>query len=121
MDYTFLRIFLLQCTGRELYKVVNELDGVLSTISRATMATPVIITPLAIAPDLVTLDTRDFEIRFDGSYMPEFGSGIGVTLGYKNSTTPIATFSVPTCTYDAARTEALGPTLAALIVSTMEG
>ena len=57
--------------------------------------------PLTIAPDLVILDTREFLIRFDGSYMPTVGSGIGITLGYRDSATPIATFSVPTKTYDA--------------------
>ena len=36
-------------------------------------------------------------------------------------TLPPATFSVPTTTTDAQRTEALGPMLAALIVATMEG
>lgn len=57
--------------------------------------------PLAIAPDVVILDTRDFLIRFDGSYMPDVGSGIGLTLGYRDSSTHIATFSVPTSTADA--------------------
>ena len=57
--------------------------------------------PLTIDPDLVILDTREFLIRFDGSYMPTVGSGIGITLGYRDSDTPIATFSVPTKTYDA--------------------
>ena len=40
---------------------------------------------------------------------------------YRDSPTPIATFSVPTKTADAQRTEILGPTLAALLVATMEG
>ena len=53
--------------------------------------------------------------------MPGVGSGIGITLGYRDSPTSIATFSVPTKTADAQRTEVLGPTLAALIVSIMEG
>ena len=49
------------------------------------------------------------------------GSGIGITLGSRDSPTSIATLLVPTKTADAQRTEVLGPTLAALIVSTMEG
>ena len=53
--------------------------------------------------------------------MPGVGSGIGISLAYRNSPSLIATFSVPTKTADAQRTEVLGPTLAALIVSTMEG
>jgi hypothetical protein len=80
-----------------------------------------VISSLPIDPDLVTLDTRDFVIRFDGSYMPDVGSGIGVTFSYRDSPTFIATFSVPTTTKDAQRTEILGPTLAALIVATMDG
>ena len=47
---------------------------------------------LTIDPDLVIIDTREFIIRFDGSYMPDFGSGIGITLGYRDSPTHIATF-----------------------------
>ena len=85
------------------------------------MATPTIRLPMAIDPDLVIIDTREFLIRFDGSYMPDIGSGIGITLGYCDSDTHIATFSVPTKTTDAQRTELLGPTLAALIVATMDG
>jgi hypothetical protein len=85
------------------------------------MAIPTIRLPLTIDPDLVIIDTREFLIRFDGSYMPDVGSGIGITLGYRDSDTPIATFSVPTKTTDAQRTELLGPTLAALIVATMDG
>ncbi len=57
--------------------------------------------PSAIAPDVVTLDIRDFQIRFDGSFMADVGSGIGVTLGYYNSPTHIATFSIPTTSTDA--------------------
>ena len=53
--------------------------------------------------------------------MPTVGSGIGVTLGYRDSATPIATFSVPTKTADAQRTELLGPTLAALLVAILDG
>ena len=49
------------------------------------------------------------------------GSSNFITLGYRDSPTYIATFSVPTKTTDAQRTEVLGPTLAALIVATMEG
>ena len=76
---------------------------------------------MAIPPNMVILDTREFLIRFDGSFIPNVGSGIGISLAYQDSTTHIATFSVPTTTADAQRTEALGPTLAALIVATMEG
>ena len=85
------------------------------------MAIPTIISPLAIDPDLVIIDTSEFLIRFDGSYMPGVGSGIGITLVYRDSDIPIATFSVSTKTTDAQRTELLGPTFAALIVATMEG
>lgn len=42
-------------------------------------------------------------------------------MAYRDSTEFIATFSVPTKTVDAQRTEILGPTLAALIVATMDG
>ena len=85
------------------------------------MAIPTIRSPLTIDPDLVIIDTREFIICFDGSYMPDVGSGIGITLGYRDSPTHIATFSVPTKTTDAQQTEILGPTLAALIVAIMEG
>jgi hypothetical protein len=53
--------------------------------------------------------------------MPTVGSGIDISFGYRDSPTYIATFSVPTTPTDAQITEVLGPTLAALIVSTMEG
>jgi hypothetical protein len=53
--------------------------------------------------------------------MPDTGSGIGITLGYRDSPTPIATFSVPTKTPDAQRTKVLGPTLAALLVAPIDG
>ena len=86
-----------------------------------TFANPTVTSPLAIAPDMVIIDTREFLIRFDGSYMPGVGSGIGITLGYRDSPTYIATFSVPTKTPDAQRTEVLGPTLAALLVAPIDG
>ena len=92
-----------------------------STLTRANIAHPDITTPLAIAPNLVIAYTWEFLIHFDGSFIPHVGSGIGVSLAYRDSPTHILTFSVPTTTPDAQRTEALGPTLAALIVATMEG
>jgi hypothetical protein len=104
-----------------LVALIDGCDEVLASITRVSMANPTVTLPLAINPDLVILDTREFLIRFDGSYMPDVGSGIGITLGYRDSDVPIATFSVPTKTTDAQRTEVLGPTLAALIVATMEG
>jgi hypothetical protein len=101
MDAAFLRLFLLQRKGSELVALIDGCDDVLSSLTRVSMATPSVRLPLTIAPDLVILDTREFLIRFDGSYMPTVGSGIGITLGYRDSVTPIATFSVPTKTYDA--------------------
>ena len=102
-------------------ELIDRCDSILSSLTHTTLANPVITTPLAIAPDLVIVDTRDFLIRFDGSYIPHIGSGIGISLAYRDSSSHIATFSVPTATIDAQRTEVLGPTLAALIVATMEG
>ena len=93
----------------------------LSQLTRVTIAHPVVTAPLAITLDMVIIDTREFLIRFDGSFIPNVGSGIGISLAYRDSATHIATFSVPTTTTDAQRTEALGPTLAALIVAIMEG
>ena len=93
----------------------------LSQLTRVTLAHPVVTAPLAITPDMVIIDTREFLIRFDGSFIPNVGSGIGLSLAYRDSPTHIATISVPTTTTDAQRTEALGPTLAALIVATMQG
>ena len=49
------------------------------------------------------------------------GAGIGVTLGYGHSAELIASFSLPTKTKDAQRTEMLGPTFGALICSTFTG
>jgi hypothetical protein len=103
-----------------LVALIDGCDNMLQSLTRVSMATPTIRLPMAIDPDLVIIDTREFLIRFDGSYMPDVGSGIGITLGYRDSDIPIATFSVPTKTTDAQRTELLGPTLAALIVA-MEG
>jgi len=104
-----------------LVALIDGFDEVFTSLSRVTITNPTVIQSLPIDPDLVIIDTREFIIRFDGSYMPDVGSGIGITLGYRNSPTCIATFSVPTSTTDAQRTEVLGPTLAALIVATMEG
>jgi hypothetical protein len=81
--------------------LIDACDEVFSSLSRVTLANPTVISSLPIDPDLVILDTRDFVIRFDGSYMPTVGSGIGVTLSYRDSPTFIATFSVPTTTKDA--------------------
>jgi len=104
-----------------LAELIDKCDNILSSLTRANLANPVITAPLAIAPDLVIIDTRDFLIRFDGSFIYDVGSGIGISLAYRSSSSLIATFSVPTTTKDAQRTEVLGPTLAALIVATMEG
>jgi hypothetical protein len=104
-----------------LAALIDGCDHVLLTLTRATIANPVITAPLAIAPDLVIIDTREFLIRFDGSLIPNTGSGIGISLAYRYSSIHIATFSVPTTTTDAQRTEVLGPTLAVLLVATMEG
>ncbi len=101
--------------------LIDGCDKVFTSLTRVTLANPPVISSLPIDPDLVIIDTREFLIRFDGSYMPGAGSGIGITLGYRDSPTHIATFSVPTKTTDAQRTEILGPTLAALIVATMDG
>ena len=101
--------------------LIDGCDEVLASLTRVTLANPPVLASLSIDPDLVIIDTREFQIRFDGSYMPGVGSGIGITLAYRDSPTSIATFSVPTKTADVQRTEVLGPTLEALIVSTMEG
>jgi hypothetical protein len=121
MDFKFLRIFLLQRKGSELVALIDGCVHVFTSLTRVFMATPTIRLPLAIDLDLVIIGTREFYIRFYGSYMPTAGSGIGITLGYRDSDTHIATFSVPTKTTDAQRTKLLGPTLAALIVATLEG
>ena len=96
MDKEFLRIFLLQRTGRELVVLVDDLVAILSQLPRAALVDPLVTVPSTIAPDVVTLDTRDFLIRFDGSFMADTGSGIGVSLGYRNSPNNIVTFSIPT-------------------------
>ena len=101
--------------------MIDGCDEVLASLTRVTLANPPVLASLSIAPDLVIIDTREFQIRFDESCMPGVGSGIGITLGYRDSPTSIATFSVPTKTAHAQRTEVLGPTLEALIVATMEG
>ena len=101
MDAEFLRFFLLQRKGSELVALIDGCDDVLSSLTRVSLATSIVRLPLTIDPDLVILDTRKFVIIFDGSYMPTVGSGIGITLGYWDSDTSIATFSVPTKTYDA--------------------
>ena len=121
MDVAFLRIFLLQRTGRELVALIDGCDEVITSLSRVDLANSPVALSLPIAPDMVIIDTRQFLIQFDGSYMPDTGSGIGITLGYRDSPTPIATFSVPTKTPDAQRTEVLGPTLAALLVAPIDG
>ena len=58
MDSAFLRIFLLQHTGSELATLVDGYDTILTSLNRASLATPVITQPLAIDPNLVILDTR---------------------------------------------------------------
>jgi hypothetical protein len=121
MDVEFLRIFLLQRKGSELATLIDGCDEILGSLTRVTLAHPTIRLPLAIDPDLVIIDTREFLIRFDGSFIPTVGSGIGITLGYRDSDNHIATFSVPTKTADAQRTELLGPTLAALLVAILDG
>ena len=102
-------------------ELIDRFDSILYSLTRATLANPVVTAPLAIDPDLVIIDTRDFLIRFDGSYIPHIGSGIRISLAYRNSSSHIATFLFPTATTDAQRTEVLGPTLVALIVAAMEG
>ena len=101
MDVEFLRLFLLQCKGSELAALIDACDDVLSSLTRVSLVSPNVRSPLTIDPDLVILDTREFIIRFDGSYMPTLGSGVGMTLGYRDSENHIATFSVPTKTNDA--------------------
>jgi hypothetical protein len=121
MDIEILQLFLLQRTGRELAALVDGCDEVLSSLDWVSLANPTVTFPLTIYPDLVILNTREFMIYFDGSYMPDVSSGIGITLGYKDSPLPIATFYVPTKTADTQQTEVLGPTLEALIMATMDG
>ena len=60
--------------------MVDACDRVLSDLTRVNIAHPVVTAPLAITPDLVIIDTRDFIIRFDGSYIPDVGSGIGISV-----------------------------------------
>jgi hypothetical protein len=84
-----------------LVALIDACDEVFTSLTRVTLANPPVISSLPIDPDLVIIDTREFLIRFDGSYMPGVGSGIGITLGYRDSPTYIATFSVPTKSPDA--------------------
>lgn len=58
MDCAFLRIFLLQRKGTELAALIDGCDAILASLTRASLATPVITSSLAIAPNLVILDTR---------------------------------------------------------------
>jgi hypothetical protein len=95
-----------------LVTLIDGCDEIFASLTRVTLASPPVLSSLPIDPDLVIIDTREFLIRFDGSYMPGIGSGIGGTLGFRDLPTHIATFSVPTKTSDAQRTEVLGPTLA---------
>ena len=81
--------------------MIDGCDEVLASLTRVTLSNPLVISSLPIDPDLVIMDTREFQIRFDGSFMPGVGSGIGITLAYRDSTEYIATFSVPTKTVDA--------------------
>lgn len=91
----------MQRSGRELASLVDAIDDVLGGRTTRQLAQNPIIESLPIAPDLVTLDTRDFLIRFDGSLIADVGAGIGVTLGYKGCNDLIASFSVPTKSGDA--------------------
>ena len=58
MDSAFLRIFLLQRKGSELATLIDGCDAILTSLNRASLATPVITQPLTIDPNLVILDTR---------------------------------------------------------------
>ena len=89
MDAEFLRLFLLQRKGSELVALIDGCDDVLLSLTRVSLATPSVRLPLTIDPILVILDTREFIIRFDGSYMPTVSSGIGVTLGYRIQLLPL--------------------------------
>ena len=54
-------------------------------------------------------------MRWDGSFGPQ-GAGIGITIARPDKP-PILTASIPVTATDATRTEALGPALAALLLS----
>ena len=54
-------------------------------------------------------------VRWDGSFGPE-GAGIGISISEVDGQ-GIATFGVPVFATDATRCEALGPALAALLLS----
>ena len=56
-------------------------------------------------------------MQWDGSHMP-CGAGIGLTIRRQNCP-PAITASVPVHARDATRTEALGPPIAALLLSTL--
>lgn len=101
----------------ELAAIVDALDDVLAAGNRRTTPSP----PMAMPPFYPSIDSRQYSIRFDGSFIKGKGAGIGITLSYRNSTGLIASFSVPTKTYDAQRTEILGPTLASLLVACFGG
>ena len=62
----------------------------------------------------LTLNATTYIVHWDGSFSPQ-GAGIGVTI--ESCTRSTIHLAVPVSTTDAARTEALGPAFAALVLS----
>jgi hypothetical protein len=105
---------MLQRTGMELGRIIDDLELLLAEGSPNIPNTALATVPVS---TIRPTDPTAYTIRFDGSLIKGVGAGIGITLAYKFSGGLIAEFSIPARTYDAQRTEMLGPVFAALIVS----
>lgn len=120
-ERVFLRCYLLGLTGVELSNLCADVMSVLdagattNTAGRSNRRRDTALIPCA--PRALLLQ-ECITMRFDGSYQGGTKSGIGITLQLSGSE-PFAKFSVPLTVKDAQRAEMCGPTLGALLLSTL--
>ena len=113
-DPRFLRVFLLGLSSWPAMSLVGDVTSCLDAVagSRRARSTP----PPPPQPTDQPPDPGVWEIWWDGSYHPDGSAGLGITLG-RAGAPPMLKAAVPVRGSDATWVKALGPPLAALLLT----
>ena len=110
----FLCVFLLGLSSRAAAGLAGDVTSCLDAAASSRRARPT--PPPPPQPTDRPPDSRGWEIWWDGSYHPDGSVGLGITLG-RAGAPPMLQAVVPFWGSDATWVEALGPPLAALLLT----
>ena len=113
-DPHFLRVFMLGLSSWEAAGLAGDVTSSLDAAAGSRRARP--MPPPPPQPTDRQPDPGVWDIWWDGSYHPDGLAGLGITLG-RAGAPPMLQAAVPIWGSDATRVEALGPPLAALLLT----